>query len=272
MFDSQKILRVVFIALFIVTISELFYVFYYQPSISKKTPLPISIPSVSVKSNNIVGLPFVSSEKSASQSGDQVKEIISEAQAKKHDFFSYTNFLKALMIGNKKCLTQKDCFILDNVAKEWKKDVDKDFPITISGPFIARLNFSGDKGPSGISLYGRLSKSGEPWWKDIKNIFFGIGNGGKRLYIDAKNGEKKGPFFLYDNVFAKKIEGIYILFNKAGTSFLVTDLSYNKIVFIDLNKVTNNKFPQGLFPYRQFYISYSIAPLSDLVVYDFSIL
>lgn len=272
MFNSQKVLSTIFVILLIITVSELFYVFYYQPSISKKTPLPVSIPSVSVKSNNIVGLPNVSDEKFASQSGDQIKEIISEAQRKKHDFFSYTIFLKALMVGNKQCLTQKDCFISDNEAEVWESDIDKDFPITISRPFIVRLNFSGDKGPSGISLNGRLSKSGEPWWKDIKNIFFGIGNDGKRLYIDAKNGEKKEPFFLYENIFAKKIEGIYVLFNNTGTSFLVTDLSYNKIVFIDLNKATNNKFPQGLFPYRQFYIGYSIAPLSDLVVYDLSIL
>ncbi|MEK7522996.1 MAG: hypothetical protein AAB569_05415 [Patescibacteria group bacterium] len=272
MFNSQKVLSTIFVILFIITVSELFYVFYYQPSISKKTPLPIPIPSVSVKSNNVVRLPFVSDKKSAFQSGDQVKEIISESQTKKHDFFSYTDLLKALMVGNKQCLTQKDCFILDNAAEGWKGDIDKDFPITISRPFIARLNFSGDKGPSGISLYGRLSKSGRPWWQDIKNIFFGIGNDGKRLYIDAKNGEKKEAFFLYDNVFAKKIEGIYVLFNVTGTSFLVTDLSYNKIVFIDLNKATNNKFPQGIFPDKQFYIGYNIAPLSDLVVYDFSIL
>ena len=79
MFNSQKVLSTIFVILFIITVSELFYVFYYQPSISKKTPLPIPIPSVSVKSNNVVRLPFVSDKKSAFQSGDQVKEIISYA-------------------------------------------------------------------------------------------------------------------------------------------------------------------------------------------------
>jgi len=287
MFNSQKFLKVVFVVLFVVFVSELFYIFYYQPSIAKKIPLPIPTPSVSVKTNNptqapvptvfvksgnVVGSPFVFDEKSASQNGDQVKKIISEAQTKKHNFISFTNFLKAVMNDAKGCVGQENCFRSDNLEKEgWKNDTDKDFPITISGPFVVKINLFGEKGPSGISLNGRLSNSDKFWWQGIRNIFFGIGENGKRLYIDAKN-NRPDPFFLYDNIFDKKIEGIYIMFNEKGTSFLVTDLQYNRIVFIDLNKATDNKFPEGLFPDKQFYISYAIAPLSDLSVYDFSIL
>lgn len=287
MFNSQKILMAVFIVLFVISVSELFYVFYYQPSITKKVPLLTPTPTIFVKLNNltptptvfiksnyIVGLPFIFDEKLASQSGDQVKKIILEAQKKKRDFISYTNLLKAVMVGNQNCLTEKDCFQLNNTAKEgWKNDIDKDFPMTISGPFVMRLNLLGSKEPSGISLFGRLSKEeGKFWWRGVTNIFFGIGEDGKRLHIDARSGEKDEVFSLYDNVFDQKIEGLYILFDEKGTIFFVTDLSYNKITTINLNKITNNKFLEGLFPDKQFYIGYNIAPLSDLKVYDFSIL
>ncbi|MCR4313615.1 MAG: hypothetical protein NUV58_05175 [Candidatus Roizmanbacteria bacterium] len=298
MFNSQKFLFTVFVVLFVVFISEIFYIFYYQPFIVKKTPLPAPTPTVSVKLNNltptptvsvklnnltptptvsvklnyIVGLSFVFDEKLASQSGDQVKKIILEAQKKKRDFISYTNLLKAVMSDAKDCVAEENCFQSDNTEKEeWKSDTDKDFPISISGPFVVRLNFSGNKETSGVSLNGRLSKSDEFWWQGIKNIFIGTGDNGKRLYIDAKS-NGPDPFLLFDQTFENKIEGIYVLFNEKGNLFLVTDLSYNKIAFIDLNEATNNKFPDELFPDKQLYIGYNIAPLSDLIIYDFSIL
>lgn len=272
MFNSQKFLLMVFIFLFVIVFSELFYFFYYQPFIFKKTLPTAQDFSFSVKSNNAVGLPFIFDKKSASQNGDQVKEIVSVAKKNGRIFTSYTNFLKAVMVGNKNCLAEKKCFQLNNTTKkEWKNDTDKDFPITISGPFVMRLNYYGHKEPSGISIDMGIKKDDEYWWENVKNIFFGIGKDGRQLYIDAKN-NSPDPLLIYENTFDKKIEGIYILFNEIGTSFLITDLSYNKIAFIDINEVTNNKFPDGLFPDKNFYIGYAIAPLSNLVVYDFSIL
>lgn len=268
MFSSQKILWIVFIILFVVAVSELFYIFYYQPSISQKIPLPTPIPSVSVKSNNIVGIPSIAKV----GSGQQIENIIIEAKTQGQKFTSYINILNGLDQTENCTSKTGKCFKLYNLEeKAWKANVDQIFPIKISGPFIVRLNFNGTKEKSGVNLTGRLGESDEMWWKNINQIFFGIGDNGKRLYIDAKNNNSTS-FILYDNTFNKKIEGIYVLFNETGTSFLVTDLSYKEITFIDLNKTTDNKFPEGLFPDKQFYIGYAIAPLSDLVVYDFSIL
>ncbi len=268
MFSSQKILWTVFIILFVVAASELFYIFYYQPSISQKIPLPTPIPSVSVKSNNIVGIPSIAKV----ESGQQIENILTEAKTQGRKFTSHISILNGLDQTQNCTAKTGKCFQLDNLKENsWKANADKDFPISISGSFIVRLNFNGTKGASGVDLTGRLGESDEMWWKNLNQIFFGIGEDGKRLYIDVKN-NNSDPFILSDNTFDKKIDGIYILFNETGTSFLVTDLSYKEIAFIDLNKTTDNKFPEGLFPDKQFYIGYAIAPLSDLVVYDLSIL
>lgn len=271
MSSSQKVLWGVFVVLFVIAASELFYIFYYQPFISKKVPVSNSVSRVPVKLNNTngSGSSFIFSEAS---DGVQVKQFIYEVQVKKYDFISYTDFLKAVVADVQNCPSEKNCFQAVNPEeKVWRNNVDKDFPIQISGPFVVRLNFYGNKEPSGIMFYGRLAKDEEFWWKGINSIFFGIGDGGKRIHIDAKNNAQE-PILLLDNAFDKKIDGVYILFNEQGTSFLVTDLLFNKIAFVDLNKTTGNKFPEGLFPDKQFYIGYMMPPSSDLVVYDFSIL
>jgi len=271
----QKLVRIqwiIFIFVLILVIFELFYLFFYKPLISKKLLSTVLLPTTAPKAINVVGIPFDLNERSASQNGDQIKEIIFEAQTKKRNFISYNSLLKAVMIDAKNCKITKNCFQSQNTEKtEWKNDVDHDFPITISGSFLVKMNLSGNKMPSGINLTGRLATGNKFLWQGFKNIFFGVGNDGKRLYIDAKN-SRPYSFLLFDQTFENKIEGIYILFNEKGTSFLVTDLSYNKITFIDLDKATDGKFPGGLFPDKQFYIGYVIAPLSDLTIYDLSVL
>jgi hypothetical protein len=272
MLKSQKTQWMIFIVVFLLVAAELYYIFFYHPPAPKNMSKLVKSGAVTTKVINVVGTSIDFDEKLASQSGNQIKKIILENQKKKRNFISYGYLLKALMIGNKVCPGENNCFFSSNPSeKEWKSDFDKDFPITISGPFIVRLNFYGNNGPSGVSLNGRVSKNNDLWWENIISIFFGIGDGGKRLYIDSKNNGPE-PFLLFDKTFDKKISEIYILFNEKGTSFLVTDSEFNKIAFLDLNNIKNNKFAGGLFPFKQFYISYSIAPLSDLKVYDFSIL
>ncbi len=281
MFSSQKVLWVVFVVLFLTVASELFYIFYYQPFIAKKNTPSIFVPTISVKASaatavvglgNVVGLPFIFNEKSASNNGQQVEDFISEAKKTGRNFVSFNNFLKEVMKDTTNCNTQNNCFQSYNLEKEgWKNDTDADFPISISGPFLVKLNFYGSKDLAGVFLRGRTSKNKNVWWEGIIETFIGIGDGGRRLYADTKN-NSKDPVILFDTTFDKKIEGVYILFNEKGTSFLVTDLAFNKIAYIEVNKITDNKFPEGLFPDKQSYIGYAIAPLSDLKIYDFLIL
>ncbi len=261
--------KVIFLTILSLIVLELFYTFFYHPPVSKKLDDGVAFPTVATKKTNIVGIPSVLS---ALHGDEELKKIIANAQKKKKNFVSYGYFLKAIMIGNKSCIDEINCFFSSNISeKEWKSGLDKDFPITTSGPFIVKLNFNGDQGPSGVNLNGQVSKNNDIWWKGSSNIFLGIGNTGKRLYIDAKNNSAE-PTLIFDKTFDEKLGGVYVMFDETGKYFLVTDLSYNKLVYIDLNKVTKDRFPDGLFPNKEFHIGYSIAPQSNLVIYDFSIL
>jgi hypothetical protein len=263
MSKSQKIQWIIFIILFIIAVSELFYFFYYKPPANQQIPPPV--PSVAVGIPSIIATTKI-------ESGLQIENIITKAKTQGQKFTSYTAILKSLDQTTNYNTKIGKYFQLDNLKGDsWAASEDNISPIKISGPFIVRLNFNGTKEPSGIDLSGRLGGSDRIWWKNLIQIFFGVGNNGKQIYIDAKN-NGSAPFPLYNNTFDNKIDGIYVLFNETGTSFLVTDLSYKEITFIDLNKATDNKFPEGLFPDKQFYIGYAVAPLSDLVVNDFSIL
>lgn len=269
MFKSQKILLAILITLFIIVGTELFYLFYYQLFLSQKNQEPIKIiPTEEIKSTDIAGVP----SSSKIESSQKIKDLIKKAELEGRNFNSYLSILNGLDQKEECISNQVKCFQLHNQLTEWwLAKSDKDFPIKISGPFIVRLNFYGSKEPSGVSFDGKLSNNIYEWWSGLITVFFGVGEDGKRLYIDAKNNNKE-PFVLYDKTFEKKIEGIYILFDEEGKNFLVTDLWFNEIASIDVNKITDNKFPQGLFPDKQFYIGYAVAPMSDLIVYDLSIL
>ena len=286
MFNSQKFLLVLSTILFVVFASEIFYFFYYEPSIKKKVTVSAPTPTIFIRSSdsaltptikprarNIAGFSFNFDEKIASQSADQIKNIIDEARKQDSDFISYVGLLKAIVPNAKDCVGVANCLQLSNSEDEnWRSEYDKDFPVTISGSsFIVKLGLVGNNKPSGIVLKGQISRNVTNWWEGTREIFIGSGEEGKRLYIDARINDPNA-YVLYDEVFEKKLEGVYLFFNKKGTSFLMTDLSFNKITYIDLNQFTDNKFPDGLFPNGRFYIGYGTAPSSDLRINDFSIL
>jgi len=286
MFNSQKFLLTVFAVLFVVFISEIFYIFYYQPSIEKKATVPAPTPTTFVRPSSLIltptikprtrytaGFSFDFDEKIASQSANQIKNIIDEAKKQNIGFVSYVGLIKAIVPKAKDCVGVENCLQLSNPENEnWRSDYDVDFPVTISGSaFIVKLGLVGNNKPSGVTLKGQISRNTINWWEGTREIFIGSGEEGKRLHIDTRINDPNA-YVLYDETFEKKVEGIYLIFNKKGTAFLMTDLLFNKIVYIDLNQYTDNKFPDGLFPNGRFYIGYGTAPSSDLRINYFSIL
>jgi hypothetical protein len=275
MFKSQKIQLVVFIILLVIAVSELVYFFYYKPLISKSKLSPTPAPYITIaafKQPDKVNDNGALSSITKIESGLKMDNIITQAEAQGKKFTSHLSILNGLDQALDCTAPEGKCFKIDNLKGAfWKANGDILFPIKYSGPFIVKLKFNGTNGAAGVSLTGNLGSTDELWYKNLFQIFFGIGNNGKRLYIDAKSNEPKS-LILYDNTFDNKIDGIYVLYNEMGTAFLVTDLSYKEITYIDVNKATDNKFLNGIFPVNLFYVGYAVAPDSDLVVYDFSIL
>jgi hypothetical protein len=275
----QKFISTLFFVLLIICITELFYLFIYLPKHQ-----PTQIPSISSQTSNKTpnltltpqAEPFFAFNVDVlhSANGEQIREIVTDQEKNKYPTISYVDLLNVLagtQSSPQNCPT-RSCFNLENNNDGWKANNDTKTPVTFKGSILVKVAFNSKKGPSGISLTGKLGEYSKTlWWKNIDTVFFGIGNDGHRLYIDAKN-NRAHAYFLYDNTFNQKIDGIYILFNDKGMMFLVTDLSFNRIAFIDINKLTDNSFLEGLFPNRKLYVGFSIAPQSDLDVSDFSIL
>lgn len=207
---------------------------------------------------------FVYDEGSASSDGSLVSKIVLNAEKNGYNFISKVSLLNSLAKINNPLI--EDSFQLDNQGEKWSAYSDENFPVTFNELVLVKLRFDSKTGPSGITFGGYAFKE-----KERVEIFIGTGDDGKKLYIDAKNNSET-PFILFDSNFEKKLDGIYVLFNKKGNSFLVTDLLFNRIINININEETDNKFPKGLFPNDQFYIGYSIAPQTNLVVSDLSIL
>lgn len=225
----------------------------------------VVIPTPIVKQKVMPAKPtFVYDEGLASSDGSLVSKIVLDAEKNGYNFIPKVSLLNSLAKINNPLV--ENSFQLDNQGEKWGAYSDENFPVTFNELILIRLKFDSKVGPSGITFGGYAFKE-----KEAINIFFGTGEDGKKLYIDAKNNSET-PFILYDGNFEKKLDGIYILFNKKGNSFLVTDLLFNRIININMNEETDNKFPKGLFPNDQFYIGYSIAPQTNLVVSDLSIL
>lgn len=295
MFKSQKFLIGLFAILFIVFTSELVYLFYYLPSKSRSNSQnnlqKIVIPTQSVEPNNPSQQSFLFDDRSASISGDLVKQIIDESKKIKLVPTSHLDILIAAanasnsLTGKKptKILTENN-FQLDNPRDNWKAADDVSSPIIFPDAILMKVLFSSEASPSGIILSGNSSKDAIK-----RNIFFGIGENGKRLYVEVKterpnqnvvfnktyvaSDKTYRTYVVLDKTFNKKLDGIYILFNKKGTSFLVTDLLYNRIININVKNQINSKLvAEGLFPRDLFYLGYVISPKSNLNISELSFL
>lgn len=252
MFRRRGISVSIFVLLFITVLIELVYLFFYSPNLrfnSKKIPFSSQIiEEADVIPSTILNI-------------SQVEQIVLDVKKNKISSTSYLNELNSLIespAGSK--------FQLENKKNNWVARSLHTQPSVYENLILIKLLFNSKNGPSGITLNGY-----SPQESATENIFFGIGEDGKKLYIDAKT-KSIAPTILYSRLLKKKLEGIYILFSKKGTSFLVTDLSFNKITYVDMKKITDKRFANGLFPRNYFYIGYALAPKSDLTVSEFSVL
>lgn len=275
MFRSQKIFAGFLIVLVIVFVSELVYLFYYLPNKSKFSSQNDSQNAISPTpaSSIINGSSFIYDERQASINGDLVRQILDEAKKAKLDPTSHLNTLISLSrkpnpdTGRKDSnLTTGDFFQVENIRDTWKARNDVESPVIFPGSVLIKLVLdSNEATPSGIVFNGNSPQEAIP-----RNIFFGIGEQGKRLYIEVKT-KRPEPYVVFDKTFNEKIKGLYILFNKKGKSFLVTDLLLNKIINTDVDKfIEGARLAEGLFPKDLFYLGYVVSPKSKLVISELS--
>ncbi len=257
----QRVLVVLFIFFLIVGIAELGYYLYLiflpkssTPAIQKETPVTTKIPA------------NISSEEK------YLLSLIPKAKVRREEFYNGVDYLR--QPGDKKCFLALNCLEIDNKENLWLdyKNTSSSSAIPLNGPFLVRLSILGKNDIAGISLSGEINDSLSDWWKNIKIIFISLGNGNTRLYIDAKNGSSIEPIHILDKPLPVKISLLNLFFDKNGQHILITNENYEVLDFIDINELTGNQFPNGIFPNQQIYLGYGIAPKSYLGLLEFKII
>ncbi len=253
---TQKILLGTFIILLGFFVFELLYYLFPQaiPNVSQFIPrTPTSSPLIAESQEKEKLLSLIPKAKSANWS-NAVNAI---------------DYLKKTPI-EKKCSFSSSCLILNNIGSTWWGDSSSSATL-INSPFVVKVSLQNKDGLGGIVLYGRITEK-PPWWKDIKSIFIGTSIEGKRLYSDSKNGTSEKPYLILDKFLNKPLNTLYIFFNQDGKNLIITDEAYETLAYLDVNRLTNNAFPNGLFPDKKLYVGFAVAPYTNALISDFSIL
>lgn len=171
------------------------------------------------------------------------------------------------------CSSVSPCIQIDNATDSWKVDTS-DGPVinSISRPFAIRLAIKTNSRLSGIHLIGRRPPKGTLWWVDIVYLFVGTNANGSRIFVSENHGESEYNTTILDQRLERPSNTIYIVFDREGKNYIVLDEFFNIIVRQDINKVTKNKFPNGLIPNKNLFVGFSVGPKSNLVITDLSVL
>jgi len=257
----KKVLALTFVLSLIFIAAELVYLFYYQPNINNQ-PLPTS--SVKLKSKNqLKGEVYLRSLIPIVKSNPNITSTKAP--------FNGISYLKRNN-SNLKYLINPNCIELNNQENNWLQyDASSSAYIDIKGPFVVRISLTNKNDLTGIFLHGKRNKPSDEWWQNIYSFFIGTMNDGKHLYVDAKDGTSEKPLLLFEKD-TDNITVFNIFFDKNGKNILITDEQYQVIAYLDVNKITKNKFPNGLFPENKVYLGTGAAPKSYLFLLDFSII
>lgn len=195
-------------------------------------------------------------------------------QQTKQDWEDYTDGITILksIEPDRTCYATTNCFEVINKGNGWHSGINKTSPLSVAGPFMVRLAVQNQNDAAGIVFQDKPSPIfSNNWWRYINIIFIGLKDGGKGLYIDARDGSSPQAFVLVEKTLEKKVNMLNIFFDQAGQTILITDEEYKPIEYINLNKATNNRFPQGLFSEGKVYLGFGVAPESYLLITEFVI-
>lgn len=159
-----------------------------------------------------------------------------------------------------------------NASDYWSETafIDNEYAIPVNKPFTLHLeeNYEENyfKEISGITLIGKINPDKKIWGKGNIKLFIGFSADKKKLYISAFDGKSGTPITLLYKEIKGFISSLVIRFNRNGKNLSISDEKNNLIVKIDVNSVSKNRFPQGLFPEGKLYLGYGIASHSALKI------
>lgn len=254
----QKLLLIFFFLLTITVLIELSYYLFIAQNISKPSP----------KANMITSsVNPTSFNKNSGSLNKYITELKTYSQTP-------TNLLDRLQsLIPFKCKITDNCFEYNNPDKSWLTRIATNSAVTVNEPFAIKVSQQNTGNLSGVLLYGRLQPHDtDSWWKGIIALFIGVDYKNNLLYLDIKNGQSKKPITLLDKSYPPLSRVLYFIFDNNGKNILVTDEAYNQLATIDINQITNNMFPQGIFPDNKFYVGFSTNANSSIRIYNLSVM
>lgn len=170
------------------------------------------------------------------------------------------------------CSLMSNCVEIDNMKKSnWLPYNSSSTHIRINYPFLIKLRIKNKNNVSGIALFERVDSPTSQSWKILSKFFFGLNANGNQITVDAQDGAT-GVFFNLVEKEVKNITTFNIFFDKNGKHILVTDDKYQHLAYLDVNQITKNQFPNGLFPYGKIYLNAVASPYSYLFLSELSII
>ncbi len=161
----------------------------------------------------------------------------------------------------------------DNANDTWYEQIfDQPFQaLPVERGLKIELSMESEGGLSAIELVGKFNNDNRMKWHGEK-ILVGFSGNGKVLYIDMYTGKSDNPVVLLNKTLEKKISLLNLFINETGNDIRITDASESNIANIDIRKITNDSFPDGIFPDKKVYLGYGISPHSSIRIEKFNIL
>lgn len=143
-------------------------------------------------------------------------------------------------------------------------------PVPIQKTFGIKITLKNKKNLTGLNLYAN-DNTKENSGNKQKSIFIGLINEGKNLHVEAHSDISEQIFNLADMAFTKPLSTLYLIFYERGKYVLIVDNSFKPITYLNINNLTGNKFPKGIFREKKLFLGFGLAPQSNFSILEFII-
>lgn len=199
------------------------------------------------------------------------KTIISKALYASTSYLNGLDLLNEVSTISGTCENIKICLKLQNNNSFWYGTDNRRSPIPISDNYFVKLSFDNNIKNASVDFIGKFADLSEIWWQGLLGMYIFPGFDTVNIVLRDGNSEDYttlSPVNLNRTEDDKFITLLMVIKNK-GNNILFMDTRGNIIKELDLNKETNNRFPNGLFPANKFYIGAGLAPYGEMTIFEF---